>query len=252
MIDVVAVDEHRHEILAAELAQRRAVGLVDLDGLHLEALVGERERDPLDVRGVLEAVEPEHRRVRRTVDRRRGRASRSASWLAEALRGALGSAASPTTPEALRLPDGTATFVREWPRARGRRAARIDPPRPRARRAQRALRARRRPSGEARARGPRLRPARSRPFRGRARLDPRRRRAARGPALRLRRSRPARPGGRRRRRAAAARAQPRRHDRRRGHHRRLGDAARARALLPGARPARLRGSGPGYWRSPGG
>ena len=65
-------------------------------------------------------------------------------------------------------------------------------------------------------------------------------------------ARPARPGGRRRRRAAAARSQPRRHDRRRGHHRRLGDAARAGAVIAGARPARLRGSGPGCWRSRGG
>ena len=37
-------------------AHRRAVGRVDLDGLDLEALVGQRERDALDVGGVGEAV----------------------------------------------------------------------------------------------------------------------------------------------------------------------------------------------------
>jgi hypothetical protein len=58
--DGVAVDEDRHEVLAAELAQRRAVGGIDGDGLDLEPLVRERERDPLDVGGVAEAVEPQH------------------------------------------------------------------------------------------------------------------------------------------------------------------------------------------------
>ena len=57
---VVAVDQDRDEVLAADLAHGRAVGGVDVDGLDLEALVSERERDALDVGGVAEAVEAEH------------------------------------------------------------------------------------------------------------------------------------------------------------------------------------------------
>ena len=52
---VIAVDEHRHEVLSAELAHRRAVVRVHLDRLDLDAFVRERERDALDVGGVGEA-----------------------------------------------------------------------------------------------------------------------------------------------------------------------------------------------------
>jgi hypothetical protein len=43
--------QDRHEVLSGELADRRAVGRVDVDPLDRDALVGERERDALDVGG---------------------------------------------------------------------------------------------------------------------------------------------------------------------------------------------------------
>jgi pimeloyl-ACP methyl ester carboxylesterase len=52
---------HRHELLTAQLAQRRAVGGIDRRRSRTSSrLCPERERDPLDVRGVGDAVEPEH------------------------------------------------------------------------------------------------------------------------------------------------------------------------------------------------
>ena len=63
--DVVAIDEHRDELLAAHRAQRGAVGRVERDRLHLDALVREGERDALDVGGVGDAVEAEHVAVER-------------------------------------------------------------------------------------------------------------------------------------------------------------------------------------------
>src|SRR5262249_26976557 len=56
----VAVDEHRHEVLAAQLDHRRAVLGRHPLRLDLDSLVGERERDALDVGGALEAHEPQH------------------------------------------------------------------------------------------------------------------------------------------------------------------------------------------------
>ena len=47
---LVAVDENRHERLAADRLDRRAVGRVDVDPLDLDALVPRGKRDPLDVR----------------------------------------------------------------------------------------------------------------------------------------------------------------------------------------------------------
>ena len=62
----VAVDEHGHEVLAAERAQRRTRSAGStVDGLDLDALVRERQRDALDVGGVREAVEAKHRAAKR-------------------------------------------------------------------------------------------------------------------------------------------------------------------------------------------
>ena len=50
--DLAVVGLHDgHEVLAAELADGRAVGGIDLDPIGRQALVAEGERDALDVRG---------------------------------------------------------------------------------------------------------------------------------------------------------------------------------------------------------
>ena len=48
--DLVAVDEHRHEPLAAHRLDRRPVVRVDVDPFELDTLVARGERDALDVR----------------------------------------------------------------------------------------------------------------------------------------------------------------------------------------------------------
>jgi hypothetical protein len=47
--DLVAVDEHRHERLAAHRLDRRSVGGIDVDPLDRETFVPRRERDTLDI-----------------------------------------------------------------------------------------------------------------------------------------------------------------------------------------------------------
>ncbi len=59
MEDEVAVDEDGHELLAADRSDRAAVGRVDVDPLHLDALVGERQRHALHVRRERDPVDAE-------------------------------------------------------------------------------------------------------------------------------------------------------------------------------------------------
>jgi hypothetical protein len=67
---MAAVDQHRHQRLAGDRVNRRAVGVVDHDRLDRDALVGKRERDPLDVGGERSAVELQHGpEPKRTSDR---------------------------------------------------------------------------------------------------------------------------------------------------------------------------------------
>jgi hypothetical protein len=54
------VVDHRHEVLTGDAAHQAAILRVDPDRLDGQILVGERERDPLDVRGELESIELDH------------------------------------------------------------------------------------------------------------------------------------------------------------------------------------------------
>ena len=55
--DEVAVDEHGHELLAADRHDRAAIVGIDVDPLDAHPLVRERQRDPLHVRREGDPVE---------------------------------------------------------------------------------------------------------------------------------------------------------------------------------------------------
>jgi hypothetical protein len=75
--DGALVVDHRDQALAADDLDLTAVVVGDLNGLDLQALVGESEGDALDVRRVGRPVKPDHR-----LPDSRSERSRSASFLA--------------------------------------------------------------------------------------------------------------------------------------------------------------------------